>query len=226
MRRSNARRRPIEKIRRPRGVGFGLGKYVNDQVGGFPVPIAETVPQRGGLVSRRWEDGTRDWSENPKDRIPFFYSSPALPALLYEMRNPSGLSLLTLDQDERDVYAGAGYAWRASGYAYERGDEETTLVPVYRLFKDATDDHLFTASAAERDTAIGLGYDSEGVGFYAFSSPHARYRPVYRTYNTVSAVHYWTTNVMDVSALPATYTREGIAFYLLVTQEPTVRGSD
>jgi hypothetical protein len=43
-------------------------------------------------------------------------------------------------------------------------------VPIYRLYKRANGDHLYTASAAERDAAQSLGYIYEGVHFYN-SSP-------------------------------------------------------
>lgn len=65
MGRSHARKRPIPRIRHTsRGNSYGYGVIVNDHVSGLPVPLSETVAQRGGRVSRKWADGTRDRHES------------------------------------------------------------------------------------------------------------------------------------------------------------------
>lgn len=67
MPRSPARRRPLPRYRDAAcGGRFRVfrGPLVKDAVSGFNVPLQDTVAQRGGRVSRRWSDGTRDRSDD------------------------------------------------------------------------------------------------------------------------------------------------------------------
>ena len=61
MGRPRARRRPKPRNRDgATGDRVFRGPTAKDAVSGFTLPIEDMVPQRGGLVSRKYSDGTRD----------------------------------------------------------------------------------------------------------------------------------------------------------------------
>lgn len=57
--RSRGRRRPLRRVR-TYGQEFGQGKQKEDAVTGELYPVRLMVAQRGGLVSQKWSDGSRD----------------------------------------------------------------------------------------------------------------------------------------------------------------------
>lgn len=89
------------------------------------------------------------------------------------------------------------------------------VVPVYRLYNDEDDDpkkrfHQFTPSAKERDALVKLGWEYEGIAWYApFSGD-----PVYCIYNARNGDHLLTTNKGEATKLVGLGLRnEGIKFY-------------
>jgi hypothetical protein len=57
--RQKGRRRGIRRVR-TYGQWWGQGPQVEDAESGFMFPKRLMVPQRGGLVSEKWADGSRD----------------------------------------------------------------------------------------------------------------------------------------------------------------------
>jgi hypothetical protein len=50
-------------------------------------------------------------------------------------------------------------------------DARCGAIPLYRLHHAGANDHFYTVSAPERDSAIGLGYTDRGIVGYVWSSP-------------------------------------------------------
>ena len=89
---------------------------------------------------------------------------PALrPLFLY--RKPSGRYLLT-DDTACDML---GAQVMQLGYLFP--DPQCNSTPLYRLLHSGNDDHFYTHSATERDSAIALGYTSEGIVGHVWRNP-------------------------------------------------------
>jgi len=86
--------------------------------------------------------------------------------------------------------------------------------PLYRLVKDT---HFYTTSPAERDSAIGNGYRSEGIACYVFTEAIPGTTPLYRL---VQNDHFYTTSTAerDNAIARLGYKSEGIACYVLSQQ--------
>jgi hypothetical protein len=213
------RRRPVTPTRTGRGNWYGWGKRVTDAVSGESIPKRLAIPQRGGMVDSRWSEGSRDWVD-PIDRK---HQPPAaLPTPDPFWRVYDGAAYwLTADEDERDAaLVDAGDRWDLLGYAYPDGDEEDGLTVLYRLYISAITNYLFTTSAAERTTALGLGYveQTPSVGLYVFTEAAKNRRPVYRALHT-SNRHFYSIHLHEVEALGTAWTLEGIAWYVLTGRE-------
>lgn len=218
---TSGRRTPIPVQRLGKNKYWGAGPYRADQVNGIPRPIRYMIPQRGGLVSMRWEDGTRDWVEpgDEKFRAPVQLEKPGP---LYRVLTTSYRGALMLDEDERDEAVEIGYYWKVIGYAYNGGDEETGLTKLYRSLNSGNGNHLHTVDADEHASAVSGGFTAETDSIYVFTSAAINRVAVYRFYNSGSATHFYTTELGEVSALTGTWALEGLKFYLLNGQERTV----
>lgn len=53
--------------------------------------------------------------------------------------------------------------WNFEGIAFHAGGS----VPVYRLYNPNNGDHVFTTSASEKDSLVGLGWSNEEIAFFA-----------------------------------------------------------
>lgn len=73
-------------------------------------------------------------------------------------------------------------------------------VPVYRLFRPTTGEHLYTISAAERDSFQAAGWIYEGE---AWQTPAQSSTPVYRVYNKEADYHHYTTGSAELGSLIA-----------------------
>jgi hypothetical protein len=98
------------------------------------------------------------------------------------------------------------------------------LVPLYRLYRPASDNHFYTTDFQEAwlNAIKNLGYVNEGITGYVAVSPDDCYKdtnplkPVYRLYKPgAKEDHFYTQNPQeaDNAAKNLGYNREGIAFY-------------
>lgn len=86
-----------------------------------------------------------------------------------------------------------------------------TLQPMYRLYNKWSNEHLFTADAAERKGLIEKGWNNEDIAWY---SPEKSSTPVYRLYNKWSGDHHFTTSKDEYDkCVKDGWTGEDIAFY-------------
>ena len=83
-------------------------------------------------------------------------------------------------------------------YAFELVFED--VVPMYRLYNPNSGEHFYTAYEAERNNLISLGWNDEGVGWYA---PALSVTPVYRLYNSYAGEHHYTTDLNERNNLMA-----------------------
>ncbi len=89
---------------------------------------------------------------------------------------------------------------------------------VFRFTNVERGGHLFTTSAAERDSIIKNlpGYKYEGVEFYANNEPEDGSSPVFRFLNTVAGSHLFTTSEAErdsiIQNLPG-LKFEGVAYF-------------
>ncbi len=92
--------------------------------------------------------------------------------------------------------------------------------PIYRFYNPTTGGHFYTASTSEKDSLLSQnnsGFNYEGIAFFASSSADNRLDPVYRFYNPLSRLHFYTINQGERDQLINNpqygYVAEGIGFY-------------
>src|SRR3990172_2481680 len=98
---SRARRRPVIPTRTGRGNYYNYGPQAVDAVSGIRYPKRLMVPQRGGLVSQDWADGSRD-AVDPIDHRMFPPAQLAVPVEFYRLTNAAVLTVLVTSEAERD----------------------------------------------------------------------------------------------------------------------------
>ena len=94
---------------------------------------------------------------------------------------------------EIDAKAEAGYQW------YETYANTTT---VYRLYNEATSEHLWTTSLREYNKlAAEQGWTQEGEVWQSLSADADGAVGVYRLYNEALGVHHFTTDTHEISVM-------------------------
>ena len=96
--------------------------------------------------------------------------------------------------------------------------KDTNQVPgtveVYRLFYGPTGDHLYTTSIPEKDNAVAIGYNFEGVVGAAYDTPGVDRSEVIRYFRLGTGEHFLTLDTNEMPSLAALgFQREGTAFY-------------
>ena len=95
------------------------------------------------------------------------------------------------------VYEGIGF------YAFS--GPKPGLVPVYRLYNHATDNHLYSISEEEKNTITVVhpewGYVYEGIAFYTYPNQVVDSVPVYRFYNSTSDRHFLTLSEIEKTTI-------------------------
>ena len=84
-------------------------------------------------------------------------------------------------------------------------------VAMYRLYNPFTGEHLYTSSTDELTRLDRIGWNYEGIGWYA---PEESSTPVYRLYNKYSGDHHYTTSLDEYNSLVALgWSGEGVGWY-------------
>ena len=85
-------------------------------------------------------------------------------------------------------------------------------VPMYRLYNPNSGEHFYTGSEAERDMLTDVGWNYEGIGWFA---PTGSGEPVYRTYNPNAGDHHYTMSWDEVEMLVDVVVAVGHGCHLL-----------
>ena len=100
-----------------------------------------------------------------------------------------------------------------------------STVPVYRLYGNKTEDHLFTTSEREKEKVLNIygdRYIYEGEAFNVYQSQISGSLPVYRFFNNATGGHFYTIQEAEKDKILSQYPHfiyEGKAFYAYTTQE-------
>ena len=100
--------------------------------------------------------------------------------------------------------------------------EPTSPVDMFRLYNPNSGEHFYTGNEDEKDHLVSLGWNYEGVAWYA---PESSSVPVYRLYNPNAGDHHYTMNKGEKDILiELGWNDEGIGWYSVVTErEPIYR---
>lgn len=147
----------------------------------------------------------------------------------YRFYNTStGAHFYTTSTSERDsVVANPSSPFRLEGPAFWVANAPAPgLSPVHRFYNARTGVHFYTISAEER-ASLGTAssqFTYEGVAYYASQVAGADLVPLYRFYVPAKGFHFYTTNESEKTSiqanLSATYTYEGIGYYVLAEPPP------
>ncbi|MDD5858504.1 MAG: leucine-rich repeat domain-containing protein [bacterium] len=114
-------------------------------------------------------------------------------------------------------YTGSMADWSAVRIG-EYNDSLTTLnvnciakvTEMYRLYNPNTGEHFYTGSIDERTNLVNVGWNYEGIGWYA---PVSGGKPVYRLFNPNTGDHHYTMSWDEVEFLKSVGWRyEGICW--------------
>ena len=84
-------------------------------------------------------------------------------------------------------------------------------IQMQRLYNPNSGEHFYTASAAERDHLVSVGWKHEGVGWTA---PSTSETPVHRLYNANAGDHHYTASAAERDHLVSVGWRyEGVGWY-------------
>ncbi len=146
----------------------------------------------------------RFWS--PKNRGHFYTSSESERAQMLATYSPS--------------------EWTYEGVAYNSyGEASGNLVPVYRFWSAQNQHHFYTASETEKNSVDASYTDNEwkleGIAYYAYTTPEANTKPVYRFWSAQNKVHFYTGEESEKNSTDANYSDnewklEGAAWYVPV----------
>ncbi len=67
-------------------------------------------------------------------------------------------------------------------------------IAMYRLYNPNSGEHFYTSNVGEKDNLVSLGWNYEGIGWYA---PSKSATPVYRLYNKNGGEHHYTASVTE-----------------------------
>ena len=85
------------------------------------------------------------------------------------------------------------------------------VVEMHRLYNPNSGEHFYTASTAEKDNLVSVGWNYEGLGWRAPSHSNT---PVYRLYNANAGDHHYTMSASERDTLIAAgWKYEGIGWY-------------
>lgn len=120
----------------------------------------------------------------------------------------------------KSEYDGLPAKYQREGIAcYVAGSPDETHQPLYRFYNSAKDDHIYTASEAERSSlASSKAWKSEGIACYVRTEPAEEHVPLYRSYNSSIVDHFMTTSWEEVEKAADPVIR------MITTFNPAVHG--
>lgn len=90
--------------------------------------------------------------------------------------------------------------------------DQISVIPMYRLYNPNSGEHFYTASVTEKNHLDRIGWNYEGIGWYAPTASHGI--PVYRLYNKNGGEHHYTISAAERrNLLRIGWSNEGIGWY-------------
>ncbi len=158
---------------------------------------------------------TRDKSSAHNETDPSGSASAMTPSPVYRFWSRfTSRHFYTISEREKDKLIDRfSYTWTYEGiayYAFPDGTQPGT-VPVYRLWSDRDNVHLFTTDQAQRDGLIATNpadvWMSEGIAFYVYptAAPLVETSAVYRFWSPQISEYFFTISTVERDYLRATY---------------------
>ena len=150
---------------------------------------------------------------------------------IYRLTKLGGEVFLTADKTEYDTLSGSSFTGHGIDFYANPGDSNSGF-PVYRLYSQNEEKHIWTSDPIEYSQYIGYGFKYEGVAFTSISPinqetpPPAGKQLVYRFYIPQSYSHFWTTELAERNRMiTAGYNYEGVAWHSSInkTDRPVYR---
>lgn len=135
----------------------------------------------------------------------------------------TGVHFYTISEEEKAYVQGNLKIFQYEGptfLAFPR--TESVLSPVYRFYNKISGTHFYTISETEKNHVIATWpdiFNFEGVGWYASKVRGDNWVPIYRFFNKITGVHFYTPNEVEkqnvIDKLPQ-FIFEGIGYYVKV----------
>lgn len=96
----------------------------------------------------------------------------------------------------------------------ELDTELDSIIPMFRLYNPNSGEHFYTANVVEKDSLAEIGWNYEGIGWYATAGQYRTTTPVYRLYNKAGGEHHYTINRYERNSLiKLGWKDEGVGWY-------------
>ena len=143
----------------------------------------------------------------------------------------TGAHFFTTSTTERDnVVATLSPPFSLEGEAFSVASAFSPgLSPVHRFYNTQTGVHFYTISEAERANVVATlpQFNYEGVAYHASQVAGAGFIPFYRFFVPSQGFHFYTANESEkdniIANLAATYSFEGVGYYVLDTDWKAVK---
>ena len=147
-------------------------------------------------------------TDNTPGATIYYTTDGSDPAVAYAISSMcySGTTLTLSDSNVKAIAVKDKYLDSDIGTA-SGGDDGA---PMYRLYNPNSGEHFYTASSVEASNLDAIGWNYEGIAWYAPSEGDE----VYRMYNSNAGDHHYTTNWAEAQSLVnAGWSYEGVAWY-------------
>lgn len=96
--------------------------------------------------------------------------------------------------------------------SHNNANDQISVIPMYRLYNPNSGEHFYTASVNEKNYLVKIGWNDEGIGWYAPNSRNGI--PVYRLYNKNGGEHHYTVSITERNQLiQLGWKNEGTGWY-------------
>ena len=193
-----------------------------------PTDVAEAAGVKKGMTVKEAEEalGTaldvgEDYTVTKVAKLDVVGGDEAAPKTYTpaDLNDPEATVIVVLDKDGNVIAKGSSVTVDPAKAAYiftltpgeHGGDATDKSIPVYRVYNPNSGEHHYTLNKGEADKLASLGWQAEGIGWYAPETG----RPVYRLYNPNNGgEHHYTMNAGERDALKkAGWTYESIGWY-------------
>lgn len=191
-----------------------------------PTPVEEAAGIKEGMTVKEAEavvgalDAGEDATVSYVAKLDVVGGTEAAPKTVTPADfDPTATYIVVLDKAGKVIAKGTSVTLDPAKAAYiftltpgqHGGDATDKSIPVYRVYNPNSGEHHYTLNKGEADKLASLGWQAEGIGWYAPETG----RPVYRLYNPNNGgEHHYTMNAGERDALKkAGWTYENIGWF-------------